>query len=67
MLPKPVSCECRRLIQRPWFFEQMAGAGNNLELALGLKRKLSHSGIIQIQDYSVFSSNDKEGRRQHTL
>jgi hypothetical protein len=59
MTPKPFSGKDRHFIQRARLFEEMAGAGDDRELALGFRRQLGSGSAVQIQNHWVLPAHDE--------
>lgn len=64
VLAEPVPREHGYPVQAAGFFEQVTGSGDDFELMLGLRRKLGHRRIVQVQDYRIVAADDKQCWRQ---
>src|SRR5450759_4489022 len=60
---EPINGERGDALKRPWFFEQMGGAGDDLEALLA--GKLVQCLTVQLDHHAIVAADDQQGRGPH--
>jgi len=63
MLFKPRACQPRHFLQRARLFEQMGGAGDDLQPRLGPHARLGF--FVHADDYIIIAADDEKSGRGH--